>query len=124
MVAGDRQMRVIVCGGRDYLNADVIGKAMANAAPGKHTLVHGAQFGADSVAAAIARARCWTIEAYPPDIKQHGSPAAFIIRNQAMADAGADLLLAFPGGNGTADMVRRARKAGIHVREVRIEDTP
>jgi len=35
-----------------------------------------------------------------------------------MADAGADLCIAFPGGRGTADMVRRARAAGIPVRSV------
>jgi len=29
-----------------------------------------------------------------------------------------DLVLAFPGGRGTDDMVRRAEKAGIEVRRV------
>jgi predicted Rossmann-fold nucleotide-binding protein len=112
-------VRVIVCGGRNYYNADTIGKAMANAAPGKHTLVHGAQTGADTVAADIAKARGWTVEPHPPNVERYGSPAAFHIRNADMIEAGADILLAFPGGAGTASMVRRARKAGIHVREVK-----
>lgn len=32
--------------------------------------------------------------------------------------AGLDLLLAFPGGRGTADMVRRCEKAGVEVVQV------
>jgi predicted Rossmann-fold nucleotide-binding protein len=111
-------MRILVCGGRDYQNADVIGKALANAAPGKHTLVHGACRGADSIAAEIAKARGWRIEPRYPDTARYGSPRAFHIRNQEMVDAGADLLIAFPGGNGTADCVRRAKRAGIPVQGV------
>jgi hypothetical protein len=38
------------------------------------------------------------------------------MRNQAMLDYGKpDLVVAFPGGKGTADMVRRARVAGVKV---------
>lgn len=40
-----------------------------------------------------------------------------MIRNQEMADRGADLCLAFPGPEsvGTWDMIRKARAAGIPV---------
>lgn len=49
---------------------------------------------------------------------RHG-PSAGPIRNQQMIDEGKpDLVVAFPGGRGTADMVRRARIAGIRVIEV------
>lgn len=34
-------------------------------------------------------------------------------------EAKPDLVIAFPGGRGTADMVRRARAAGIEVREIK-----
>jgi hypothetical protein len=40
-----------------------------------------------------------------------------------MADLGAELCIAFPGGNGTADMVHRAEKAGIEVDRVGWEAT-
>ncbi len=49
--------------------------------------------------------------------ERHGR-AAGVIRNQAMLDYGIDLVLAFPGGRGTADMVRRARSAGVAVAAV------
>src|SRR5690606_30354012 len=65
----------------------------------------------------LARELGWHVVAYPADWRRHGR-AAGPIRNQEMADAGADLCIAFPGGRGTADMVRRARAAGIPVRSV------
>ena len=40
-------------------------------------------------------------------------------RNQEMIDEGQPgFVIAFPGGRGTADMKRRAKKAGLPVREV------
>jgi predicted Rossmann-fold nucleotide-binding protein len=111
-------VRVIICGGRDYFDAHTIGVALATYASGKHTLVHGAQSGADTVAADIATARGWEIEPHRAEVERYGSPRAFHVRNQEMADAGADLCLAFPGGSGTANMVKRARKAGIEVHEI------
>lgn len=46
-------------------------------------------------------------------------PAEGVNRNQRMVDLGANICLAFNRGNstGTADCVRRARRAGIQVRE-------
>ena len=41
------------------------------------------------------------------------------IRNQQMLDEGRPtLVVAFPGGRGTADMIRRARSAGVEVIEI------
>ena len=53
------------------------------------------------------------IELFPADWKVRGRAAGHI-RNQQMLDEGRPhLVVAFPGGRGTADMVRRARAAGI-----------
>lgn len=55
---------------------------------------------------------------FPANWKSHGKGAG-PIRNQKMIDEGKpDLVLAFPGGRGTADMVRRAKAAGVRVIEV------
>lgn len=50
---------------------------------------------------------------------RHYCPMAGHIRNQKMVDLGADICLAFPmpDSRGTVDCMRRARKAGIPVRE-------
>lgn len=63
------------------------------------------------------KARDILIEEYPAEWDKHGKAAGFI-RNQDMLDSGVDVVVAFPGGRGTADMVRRARKAGVEVVEI------
>jgi hypothetical protein len=56
------------------------------------------------------------IDVYVAQWKKHGR-AAGPIRNQRMLDKGKpDLVVAFPGGRGTADMIRRAERAGVPVR--------
>ena len=116
--------RIIVCGGREYRDAQTIGMMLARFRPsrGEAVLVHGACRGADMTAAKVALAAGWTVEAHPAEVHIYGSPQAFHIRNQEMVDAGADLLIAFPGGNGTADCTRRARKAEIPVATLRAGD--
>lgn len=54
------------------------------------------------------------VREFPADWDTHGE-AAGPIRNQEMIDENPDMevLLVFPGGAGTSDMTRRARKAGI-----------
>jgi hypothetical protein len=66
-----------------------------------------------------------SIEVYPADWKKHGRSAG-PIRNQHMLDVGKpNLVIAFPGGRGTADMMKRAEKAGIEVRRIEVcEDCP
>lgn len=53
---------------------------------------------------------------YPADWEKHGR-AAGPIRNEKMLIVGTpDMVLAFPGGRGTADMIRKAEAAGLPVR--------
>jgi hypothetical protein len=40
------------------------------------------------------------------------------LRNQEMLDAAPDLVVAFPGGRRTADMVRRAKRVNVKVIEI------
>lgn len=75
----------------------------------------GCPTGADSLAREVAEEYGTHMETFPADWKKHGR-AAGPIRNQAMADAGASLCLAFPSAGrstGTWDMIRRAVAAGI-----------
>lgn len=111
-------VKIIVTGGRDYQDLVTVRRVLSeyHQEP-RPILVHGGARGADRIAAYVARELGWHVVAYPADWRRHGR-AAGPIRNQEMADAGADLCIAFPGGRGTADMVRRARAAGIPVRSV------
>ena len=63
------------------------------------------------------RARDVACTPQPADWKRYGRGAG-PARNQAMlVEFNPQLLVAFPGGKGTADMVRRAQKAGVRVEE-------
>lgn len=112
-VAGNNVTRFAVTGGRDYADWAVI-KAALEEAPSTAVLVHGAARGADSLAAALWESFGRPTEAHPADWDRHGK-AAGPLRNQEMVDSGIDLLIAFPGGRGTADMRRRAEAAGVRV---------
>lgn len=54
------------------------------------------------------------VEARPADWKRFGR-AAGVLRNTAMLADRPELVIAFPGGKGTADMVRKAKAAGLEV---------
>lgn len=111
--------RVLVCGGRDYADYGTFCWHMHNIGQGGiECVIHGAAPGADGLAARWAKEVGIPVKAYPAAWNIHG-PAAGPIRNQQMLDEGKpDLVIAFPGGRGTADMVRRAKAAGVKVVEV------
>ena len=119
-------MRVLVCGGRDFDNWALMAGVLRicygdkKGKPRKgDVMITGDACGADWLARAYAKDTNRKYEGYPADWKKYGK-AAGPIRNQQMLDEGKpDIVVAFPGGVGTADMVRRARKAGVEVIEVR-----
>jgi predicted Rossmann-fold nucleotide-binding protein len=111
------ERRVIVTGGREYADEAVVRGALARHLVAGDVLVHGAAAGADTLAARCAAAMGFGVLAYHADWKAHGASAG-PRRNRAMLADGARVLLAFPGGRGTADMVRQAKRAGLRVVEV------
>jgi hypothetical protein len=107
-------MVVLVCGGRTYDDA----VSVSNVLDKLHItrLVHGGARGADTIADNYAATRGIERRAYKIRRPRENG----FQRNQRMLDAESPhLVVAFPGGNGTADMVRRARRAGIPVIEVK-----
>lgn len=107
-------MKVLVCGGRDFTDREFLFAVLDqfHQTEGIALLIHGAARGADSLARDWARARGVWIRSCPADWRTHGL-AAGPIRNQQMLELLPDVVIAFEGGKGTADMVRRARKAGV-----------
>ena len=132
--------RVLVCGGRDYGEVPLgcprdsrpyYEKRAHAQRRNLHTtldtlkvdhgitaIIHGGARGADNEAGYWARRQLISEERYEADWDRDGK-AAGPIRNQRMLDEGMpDLVVAFPGGRGTADMVKRARAAGVPVMEI------
>jgi predicted Rossmann-fold nucleotide-binding protein len=114
-------IKMIVCGGRKYANFGAVFDALDEVleAHSVGLVVHGDATGADRLAREWARRRNIPQKPYPADWNRWGR-AAGPIRNQKMLDREKpDLVVAFPGGAGTADMVNRARGAGLKVLEIR-----
>jgi len=117
-------MRILVCGGRDFddwheLHCRLIELTQEkDYSTNEVVIMTGDACGADWLARTWAKWEGIEYLGFPADWKKHGK-AAGGIRNQQMLDEGKpDLVVAFPGGVGTADMVRRARKSGVEVIEV------
>jgi hypothetical protein len=112
--------RVLVCGGRDYHDAKHVWDVLdlVHAKRGVAVLIHGAARGADCIAAAWAADRSVPAEAYPADWQRDGKRAGPMRNAKMLAEGKPDVVVAFPGGRGTADMVRRAQSAGLPVWEV------
>lgn len=112
----DYPLRVLVCGGRDYSDwfsfSDVMSKLRIE------EMCHGDAQGADAFAGRWAQLFGVPCRAYPADWRKHGKGAG-LIRNQRMLDDfDPDLVVAFPGGRGTAHMVSIAKAAGVEVLSV------
>lgn len=112
-------MRVLVCGGRDYQDRDAVWAVLdsIHEATPIEMIYEGGARGADALAAQWAHARDVPRKTISARWDVHGK-AAGPIRNQEMIGYKPDLVLAFPGGRGTADMVQRAEAAGIQVRKI------
>jgi YspA, cpYpsA-related SLOG family len=114
-------MRVLVCGGRDYINREAVFGELHKLAErhGWLTIIEGGATGADSLAREWAQLCYHGLVTMPANWQLYGTQAG-PIRNEKMLVSGQpDLVLAFPGGRGTADMVRRARIRGIEVHEIK-----
>ena len=122
-----RAGRVVVAGGgRDLLwSPQQIAAALLARTSGQvvHGLLHGGARGADRAIGRAARQLGWPTEVLPADWRRHGR-AAGPIRNRellelavkravALTSAAAPvavLVVAFPGGAGTASLVQQARR--------------
>jgi len=118
-IATDNAMILLVCGGRDYADAKTA-FATLDAEHAKNPislLIEGGARGADNLAREWAQQRGIEDQTFMADWKQFGRSAG-PRRNQQMIEAKPDMVIAFPGGGGTADMVKRAKKARVPVMEI------
>lgn len=143
MARGGPSGIVLVCGGRAYPDGDFLKEYLNvlhsgyddniqhNGSRGSSIkgIVHGCAgeldyekqlviCGADEFAGEWARSVGVTEHRCPADWKAHGR-AAGPIRNKAMLDRfSPNMVVAFPGGTGTGNMVKQARAAGVPVIQI------
>ena len=111
-------MKVLICGSRNWSFPGHV-KQVIDKLPADAEVIHGDARGADRMAGAHAQLRGLTVRAYPylKEFGRRGGP----IRNQQMLDLESpELVIYFTTDEdtptrGTADMIRRANKAGIPV---------
>lgn len=129
-------MRVLVCGGRNFRSRAQVSRELdrLHAEHPIAALMQGGATGADQFAKEwamtkpeIQRFECkakWTDLSHADAIirtRRDGTKydaKAGHRRNARMLEWTPDLVVAFPGGDGTADMVRQAKAAGIKIVEV------
>lgn len=114
-------MRVLVCGGREFNDAALMWATLNEQhATDVFTLViHGGARGADYMAGLWASETGIEVKVFPADWNRHRKAAGPLRNQQMLAEGKPDLVIAFPGGAGTADMVRRANAAGVEVIKIR-----
>lgn len=105
-------MKALVCGGRDYVNGTHVSSVLDKFMPNE--IICGGASGADDLAIAWAKRHGKVVHIHYPDWDSLGRSAG-PIRNGEMLDEAPDVVIAFPGGKGTADMIRQANKAGVCV---------
>jgi hypothetical protein len=116
-------MRVLVCGGRAYYNRDLIYRTL----DGIHDqvsiscIIHGNAKGADILAGNWAKYRSVRCDEFEADWIGQGRSAGPKRNALMLKESKPDLVVAFPGGRGTADMMRKAKAAGITVKEIKAE---
>lgn len=124
--------RVLICGGRTFgeryderpmeevlreqtLFLDTV-MALHDAEPFS-TVITGMAKGADRMAFMWATEMNIPTEQYPAKWELYGKGAGVRRNIEMLFEGKPDLVVAFPGGPGTADMTRRAKDAGVRVIE-------
>ena len=112
-VEEDREVSVLVCGGRKFNGWTAMQRALDRIRP--DVIIHGAAAGADSMAGRYAQENGIECQEFPAEWERYGRSAGYR-RNQEMLDEGKpDLVVAFPGGPGTQNMVKISRHQGFDV---------
>lgn len=114
-------MRLLVCGGRDFDDHDLLFERLDqfHAVMPVAVLIEGCARGADELAGQWADARGIEHVRFPADWKRFGRSAGPRRNEQVLVEGKPDLVIAFPGGRGTAHMVAQAEAAGVSVIEMR-----
>lgn len=113
-------MKVLVCGGREFRDFLLLDKVLNHL----HmyweitSVVHGAARGADTLAGWWARKHHVREIPYPAHWDEYGKKAGILRNIEMLKKEDPDVVIAFPGGTGTAHMKYIARKGGYPVHEV------
>lgn len=103
-------MRVIVCGGRDFSDRDLMFDFLSRLPLTE--IASGMARGADTLAVEYAKEKEIKLQEFPAYWNKLGMKAGPDRNERMLTEFKPDAVIAFPGGPGTRDMCRKARFAG------------
>lgn len=131
-----KPIRVLVCGGRTKtlkklgldpgaVHAKLVHTLNEISALGKRTVtvIHGGATGVDAMVSSWAFNTRTPYEVYPISPEEWdalGKQAGHLRNTQMLRDGRPDLVLVFPGGSGTLDMLAQAASAGVRFFQVKV----
>ncbi|TNV17339.1 DUF2493 domain-containing protein [Buttiauxella sp. B2] len=113
-------MRVLICAGRFYADSNNVTRILELCEQKQpiDVVIHGGHQSLGGIIEGWARDADAHVVRYPANWAMHGKYAE-VRRNLFMLeDSRPDVILAFPGGEDTADCISLAHKAGIKVIEI------
>ena len=109
-------MKILVCGGRDYRDKGKVFTLLSAIHRGRNgpiiAVIHGGADGADAFAQQWARWKAVPEKTYRAEWEKYGRCVGLLRNAEMLRKELPDLVLAFPGGRGTADMTMPAA-AGV-----------
>ena len=114
-------MKVLVCGGRDFYDVNLLFNTLNKIHKERKisSIIEGDASGADRLAGSWAISKDVKLEKFPANWKSYGRSAG-MIRNKQMLEFGKpNLVIACPGGKGTANMIKLAKEANVEVMEIK-----
>jgi predicted Rossmann-fold nucleotide-binding protein len=114
--AEDAGLKVLVCGGRNYSDTKRLYEVLDQLQPS--LVINGGASGADELSTQWARERGIEVQQFYAEWGRYGRKAGPIRNATMLANSRPNLVIAFCGGRGTADMIDRAIKLGVKVRTV------
>lgn len=120
-------MRVLICGGRDYQNKQYLFETLDALYAFEDckwsTIIQGGAQGADTLAVLWARANNIPVQTFFAEWKKYGKMAGYLRNKRMLFEGRPDLIIAFPGGRGTANMIAQAQEARARVLQIIPETT-
>jgi hypothetical protein len=120
----ERNMRVLICGGRKFDDIALLYKTMnlIDARRDITTVIDGGAKGADNLGRQWGLSRGKNSQTYNANWSKYGRSAGPKRNTQMLVEGKPDLVVAFSGGFGTANMIKQAKASGVEVIEKGNED--
>lgn len=114
-------MRILVCGGRDFKDEYLVWQTLEQyywEYRPEIFIIEGGAKGVDTFAHNFAESHGLERRTFNADWKRFGKAAGYRRNKQMLEEGKPDLVIAFPGGKGTAMMINLAEAAGVKVERI------